>query len=234
MTANKSISDQVGLSDSVGWTMRTYLSAVHIYAARYSTEVATKIEGSIISPAYDIRHQGAVISAIVESVAFMEATVNEIYQDAADSQSAYVGALGADVLGRLAAIWKASNGGYLEILEKFSLVLNLADHPDFDRGRDPYQSARDLIRLRNYLIHYRPHDSSSEAEHKLTKILRGRFPDNTLVVPGGGPWLPKYALGAGCAEWAWRAARAFADDFSARLSVPLMYQTADFQDPLPS
>jgi hypothetical protein len=233
VTESTGISNQMGLSDSVEWTMRTYLSAVHIYAARYNAEAARKIEESTTAPAYDIRHQGAVISAIVESVAFMEATVKEIYQDAADSHSTYVGALGADVLGRLAAIWKASNGGYLEILEKFSLVLTLADYPDFDRGRNPYQSARGLIRLRNYLTHYKPHDSSSETEHKLTKVLRGQFPDNTLVVPGGGPWLPKYALGAGCAEWAWRSARAFSDDFSARLNIPLIYQTADFHDPLP-
>jgi len=35
-------------------------------------------------PRFDIEHHGCVLSAVIDSAAFLEAMVNELYQDAAD------------------------------------------------------------------------------------------------------------------------------------------------------
>jgi hypothetical protein len=59
--------------------MRNYLSTQHLYAARYAAEdaqareVACKGQG-----VFDVRHRGYVLTAVVESVAFLEAAINEL------------------------------------------------------------------------------------------------------------------------------------------------------------
>jgi len=79
-------------------------------------------------------------------------------------------------------------------------------------------------------VHYRPRTNSDANPDGLTRHLQGRFSDNPLLPVGGGPWFPNYALGSGCAEWAMRSARAFADQFVATVGCQANYQRVTFDE----
>jgi hypothetical protein len=232
---HKRTEDRGWAAESVRVTMRNYFSTYHLYAARYSAEAAQEREKSLTGrqPVFDVRHRGLVLGAVTESVAFLEATINEVFQDAADGHQSYVGGLGEACLGLMAALWSATEQGRLEILDKYDLALQFAGQQAFDRGSAPYQDARIVIRLRNYFLHYKPHDVAVDTDHSIGAALKGKFLPNLLMVDSGNPWFPDQALGAGCAEWAWRSTRALSDAFASRIGLRLNYQQADFGDPLP-
>jgi hypothetical protein len=180
-----------------------------------------------------MRHQRFVLEAIIESVAFLEAAINEIFQDSGDAHSSYIEGLSEPCRKAMAAVWTATGEGFIETLDKYDLALRLAGHKPFDRASAPYQNVRILIRLRNHLIHYKPQYVSADTPHKLGKALNGKFPANRLMAGSGNPWFPDHALGAGCADWAWRSARYLSDAFATRIGLTLHYQQADYGDPLP-
>ncbi|MEU0883348.1 hypothetical protein ABZ345_32480 [Lentzea sp. NPDC005914] len=216
-------------------TMRSYLSTHHLYAARYAAEAADALEAELAGgrAAFNLRLRGLVLSAVAESVMFLEAAINEIFQDAADGHHSNVGALGEGPLRLMAAFWEATNNGHVKVLVKYKQALKFCDHEPFDHGSSPYQDVKLLIDLRNYLVHYRPEDVGDGLQPKMSGGLAGRFPDNRLMAGSGNAWFPDHALGAGCAAWAWRSARALVDQFAAVIALSLNYQLADFGDPLP-
>jgi len=217
---------------------RHYLSTHHLYAARYAAHDSTvrEAQGGELQP-FDIRNRAYVLTAVTASVSFLEAAVNELYQDAADEHPSHVSTLEIQCSRLMAAVWTATERGQrLETLRKYDLALACAGQFDFDRGSQPYQDVALLIRLRNYLIHYRPHDVGGDEESRLGTQLRQRGIAGSILMEGlGNPWFPDHALGAGCAQWAWRAARCFVDEFSSRMGgLRLNYKCADFGDPLQS
>jgi hypothetical protein len=222
-------------ADSIRIVMRKYFSTYHLYAAHYSAEAAQERETALMGgqPTFDLRHLGFILGAVTESVAFLEATINEVYKDAADEHQSYVGALSGPCLELMTALWSATNEGHLEILDKYDLALRFAGHQAFDKGSAPYQDARLLIRLRNYVVHYKPHDVATDTTHSIGEALREKFSPNQLMVNSGNPWFPDQVLGAGCAGWAWRSARQLTDAFASRMGLQLNYQQADFGDLLP-
>lgn len=233
-THSVSVEDTVWLSSSIRIVMRNYLSTHHLYAARYAAADARAVESVHSGESrFDIRHRAYVMSAITESVAFLEAAINEIYQDAADEEHSYVGGLSPRCLQLMAGLWNATDKGRMDVLDKFDLALLFAERPRFERGSAPYQDAAVLIRLRNYLVHYKPEGVSADTAHKLGAALQGKFAASVLLSGSGNPWFPDQALSAGCAEWSWRSARALTDAFADQLGLPLNYQRADFGDPLP-
>jgi hypothetical protein len=228
------LADPVGVVDSITIVMRSYLSTHHLYAARYAAEDAARREGAHSgSSVFDIGHRAYVMSAVTESIAFLEAAINEIYQDAADEHASYVGGLDQACLRLMAGLWDATDRGRMDVLAKFDLALLFAGQERFDRGSAPYQDAALLVRLRNYLVHYKPEGVSYERPHRLGAALSGKFDGSAFMRDAGNPWFPDRALGAGCANWSWRSARAFTDAFASRMGLTLNYQQANFGDPLP-
>lgn len=234
---------EIGMAESVESAerltvlMRNYFSSHHLYAARYAAEDAQSRETSLAGsePMFDLRHRTLVISAISESAFFLEAAINEVFQDAKDAHHSHIGNLDSSALSAMAAVWEATNNGYLDVLKKYDLALRLAGHDPFDTGTKIPENARLLVQLRNYLVHYRPEFVSVDMTHRLGKALESsnRFAENELMKGSGNPWFPGRALGAGCADWAWRSTRAFTDEFAARMGLTLNYQLADYGDPLP-
>ncbi|GGU46789.1 hypothetical protein [Lentzea flava] len=168
-------------------SVRSYLSTHHLYAARYAAEAAEELERKYAEPPshFSIRHRGLVLSAIAESVMFLEAAINEVYQDASDELHSYVGQLDAGSLKLMAALWEATDSNRMRTLNKYDWVLKFCGHEPFDRSRSPYQPVALLIDLRNYLVRYRPENIGTGTESKLIKTLgdglHGRFPDNALM-----------------------------------------------------
>lgn len=178
-----------------------------------------------------------MLTAVSESVAFLEAAINEVFQDVVDGHPAFVEEL-ADLHGeKFKMIWDMSGGGWsLKIMDKYDYAFRCADVPPFDHGQQPYQEGHLLVRLRNYLLHYKPHDVvfGVQGINLGVALEERKFSPNALTVDTTDPWFPSKALGAGCADWSWRAARALTDEFARRLDLRLNYQVADYGDSLPS
>jgi hypothetical protein len=76
-----------------------------------------------------------VLGAITEAVAFMEAAVNELFQDAADSKTEFLGGLSPYCVTLLALDWRQTDGRK-KTLDKYNFVLASEDVPlvvDFRR-----------------------------------------------------------------------------------------------------
>jgi len=214
---------------------RNYFSDVYLWSARNQARIAADIEKEYSSPSkeslrtaeLELQHQAYVITAVTNSVAFMECVVNEVLQDVTDDYKDHIGSLSKATKLRLTGYWVA--GGRASILDKYGQALWLARRKVIDRGVDPVQSAALVVALRNYFVHYKPENVGTRLDPpKLAKKLRGRFADNELMTGDRRPWFPDHAIGAGCAIWAHETAFAFVDHWASLMRLTsLPYQTAE-------
>jgi hypothetical protein len=164
-------------------------------------------------------------------VAFLEAAINELFDDITDRHPGYIDPLSEETGRLLAGLWDEGERQTVErwpVLEKYRVALLCSGSTAFDKGAPPYQDAKLLIDLRNDLTHARPETRNTGDVDKLSKALRPRFQPNRLMQNSANPYFPDHCLGAGCATWAVASARAFADDFFSRLKVQPNYQRATF------
>jgi len=114
--------------------MRVYYSSYHLWATEHFSYLAAEIEDAHVGPKrLDVRHRAYVTGSLLSSVAFLEATVNELFQDAADRHEPYLSALTADQTRAMAAVWRG-NKAKVPILDKYQLALALCG---LDRSGQP-------------------------------------------------------------------------------------------------
>ncbi len=221
---------------AISASMRVYYSSYHLWAARHFTRLAKDIEDAHTGhSAFNIAHRSYVTSAILSAVAFLEATTNELFQDAADVHPSYIKPLDARSTELLAGLWNESEQRSVSgwsILDKYQVALLCCGKPLFDKGAIPFQDAKFAIKLRNTLIHYRPETQSQDNLTKLGAGLKSKhFPLNRLMSGSGNPFFPDHCLGAGCSGWIVEAVQKFADEFFDRLQIEPNYQRVDFGSP---
>jgi len=169
-------------------------------------------------------HRSYAVASILSSVAFLEASLNELFASARHTNLEVGGQLPDSE--RQALVGTADMLANNRLLERFQFVLILLHRGPFDPGAQPYQDAQLLVHLRNELVHYKPRwraggDDAASAvdESRLAKGLASkRFSLNPLMGKRN-PFFPDKCLGHGCTKWAWTAALTFADVFFARLGV---------------
>ena len=159
-----------------------------------------------------------VINAVMSSVAFLEAAINEVYQDAADKVEYYLASWSDQSKELIRELWKEERS--LKTLQKYQLALTCMSQPKFDTGAQPYQAARLVIDLRNALVHPRPtQDIGDKKGQKLAnKLLGVRFRLNPLTGEGN-PDFPDKCLGYGCAKWALESCERFVAEFDSRVGL---------------
>jgi hypothetical protein len=212
--------------------MRNYFSTHLLWASKHFSSKAAAIEADHAGESkFDIEHRAYVTSAVLNAAAFLEAFVNELFQDAADDHGiagdGYVAPLTARTRELMREWWTASGQGFERVLDKIQLLLVFAEREKLDRGVQPFQDAALLMALRNALIHFRPESVAADVDHRFTSALRGRFADNALMAGSGNAWWPDHALGAGCALWAYTSARAMADAISTEIGIRPNFQRHD-------
>lgn len=198
---------------------RHYFASEHLWNAQHLARMCQEREKVLVDQhAYlpDIEQRSLAVSSVMASVAFLEALVNEVWQDASDTppgeSNARLAGLSQGAVARLRALWQTEKiERSLILLDKYDVALAWAEKPSLDKGRDPYQSVQIAIRLRNALVHFKPELQWHDEEHDLEAKLKSRIRENPL--PVGDPWYPNKALGTGCAEWAWQKCREFADEW---------------------
>src|SRR5918994_4547888 len=219
---------------------RVYLSVSHLKNASHFPRLTGEIEQhtefvwGTIKP-----HEAYAMGAVLSNVAFLEASVNELYADTTDDSApseilrsigtGYAMEMPKDVRSILACLWTTERFRTARTLEKFQVALKAVGQEQFDKGSQPYQDVALLIRLRNALVHFEPESlhGGNDVPTDLERKLGGKFALNPLAAdpinPLGKdpllPFLPAKCLGYGCALWALRSSVAFTEDFFSRMGV---------------
>jgi len=185
-----------------------------------------------------LRHEAFVLNAILSSVAFLESAVNELYADAADDAYFCADARTGEILKAIAGMWhNEKNFDRAPVITRYQKILAIAGAEPFDPADQAFANVRELIAIRNNLMHYRrewiviPDDEAHPAgtparagtSERFEKILKKKFAPNPFAGKNR-PFFPDRCLGHGCAEWAVLNSVIFADAFFRRLGLPVPYE----------
>jgi hypothetical protein len=210
---------QLVISGSATGSLKTNFSFHHIRSAAWFAGKARAMEESLTWPPSNeqhFEHLALSTSAVIASVAAVEAYLNEVYLDIADGNADQVGRIGP-MLDVVVQLWDTAERQSL--LRKFEWLFTLATSRTIDRGSSVYQNIVDVVAVRNELVHYKPEWSHTPTRsERLEKRLKGRFPLNPLSASGQF-FIPYRCLGAGCARWSVESAFAFVSWFATDLGV---------------
>jgi len=208
--------------------IRVYYSSYHLWATNHFAQLAGEIEDTHSGRSrFDIKHRAYVTNSILSAVAFLEAAINELYQDAFDKHSGYLTTLPQAIRNLLGDFWAMTEGenkSAISILDKYQLALRFCGKEPFNKGKSPYQEVDLVVRIRNALTHYKPQSLGGDNIHRLEAGLRGKFSENKLMSGSGNPYFPDKALGRGCADWVVASVRKFADKFFSEIELVPNYQ----------
>jgi hypothetical protein len=226
----------VNLDKSDKLSERNYLSWSHMWTAAHHAAVCERREAEMVNDGevFQMLHRSSAITTVMSAVAFLESLVNELFQDAADigkvrkpmfRRSQIIDPRSVDLLGRF---WTSKGGERnLAVLDKYQMSLLLCGAEKLDEGRNPYQDANNLVRLRNDLVHFKPATTLYKEGQDLERKLASRFPSNRAISKEAQlVWFPSHCLGSGCAAWARDTAIALADDWSERLGLSKYHREA--------
>jgi hypothetical protein len=159
------------------------------------------------------------LAGIVLAAAFLEGGINELFLSAADKDTNVLPGSSAEELGLLSELWELLEDQRAAPLRKVQVALQATRRAPFEKGAPPFQSAENLFRLRNAVVHYKPEwDDELDVHGDLQKRLKGQFADNPLV-PVGVTWFPHRCIGAGCARWTCESGMGLLEEFIRRLGA---------------
>lgn len=164
-----------------------------------------------------VEHRAYVVGAIVQCAAGLEAEVSEILHYGVGH---HLGSSGIDAAAQALLLPLAEVIDSQPTLHRYELVLHLLRRPALDRGRNPYQAADLLIRLRNELIHYHSKWGPEMDREKLFTRLEQLRMDKPPFMPSDSNFFPHRCLSASLASWAVTTAVAFIDNFYSVFDIP--------------
>lgn len=182
-----------------------------------------------------LRHEAFILNSVLSTVVFLESAINEFYADAADGAYFYADTRNEALLKTVGEGWQnEKNFDRAPMITKYQKILLIAGKSPFDDDDPVFSNVRDLIEIRNYLMHYRREwvivaDDRTSGEgtetqtDKFEKKLKNRFAPNPLAQKNQ-PWFPDKCFGHGCAEWAVNTSLRFTDAFFQKLDLPAPYE----------
>jgi hypothetical protein len=191
-------------------------------------------ETGAIPAEMQLRHEAFILNSVLSTVAFLESTINELYADVSDEAYFFTDETQEALLRTIAEGWKnEKNFDRAPVLARYQKILAIAGKPPFDERDQAFANVRDLIEIRNHLMHYKrewvvigeggkrgPGEDTTGV--KFEKNLRKKYAANPLA-PKNHPFFPDQCLGHGCAEWAVVNSLIFTDEFFRRLDLPAPY-----------
>ena len=192
------------------------------------------LESGKISEEARLRHEVFILNSILSSFAFLESTINELYADAADDAYFFTDEKNEDLLKIIGEKWRnEKNFDRAPLVTKYQKILIIAEKPVFHDDNPVFSNIRNLIEIRNSLMHYKrewivvqkgemPLDIEESHGEKLERMLRNKFPGNPLAQKNH-PFFPDTCFGHSCAEWAVENSLAFTDEFFKKLELPAPY-----------
>jgi len=96
-------------------SIRSYSSGHLLWTAQHEAELAGLVEAGLAGTVpFSLEHRGYVLSSIIASVAFLEAMINELFQDAADGHApepdGYITPLSEECRRTMAEVWAITRG----------------------------------------------------------------------------------------------------------------------------
>lgn len=215
--------------------MRSSLTGTFLHASALFAKRACNIESAnqnSIEEDLRVEHQGAVLAAIMQAVASLEA---EIYEVLVHGPGHHRGSNGLDTEAQKFLSPMIDLIDSEEILERYSLVLHLLKKKPLPRSNTIWEHTLLLVRLRNSVVHYKSRWNSEVESTKLLTSLKGLRHAKPPFVSENSSFFPRQCLSAACARWAARSALSFLNAFYANLGFPdrFMYIENKFSVILP-
>lgn len=192
---------------------RVVLALHHLLAAdRFAnriSEVEREYAGQSFGAFWEEIFQNALGVATL-SVASIECHVNDLFFEGS-AISPYLNPVATDV------VVEALDSG--SILQKYRAILGIRMGKKLDMGTPQVQSADDLIKLRNALVHFRPEWFGEQREHdKLSKRLKGKF-ETSGFLPNE-PVFPRAWASHSFVVWALSSTIMFLEHFHKEADIP--------------
>jgi hypothetical protein len=189
-----------------------FMSRDHLMAALHFARQCYSVEARSIGTGHSEEHRSYVIGSVLSAVAFLEATVNEIFVEPR------LFAMSPELQRIFRKLWDCDLANS-SVLVKYEIALLLKGAPEFARGQQPFQDVDLVIKLRNALVHYKPEWQPLEQPQRMEKLLRNKFTLNPLA-GNDDVFFPGKCLSYGCAKWAVRSVLAFGNEFFKRFGMP--------------
>lgn len=169
--------------------------------------------------------------AIVSIVAYLETTINEFFSDCITKAGNYdnFSKIDENSKNELVSYWNKTNqdgkfiNRYKDTLERYRSAYKIIKGKDSHYpSRGYYENAKNLINLRNILVHYEPKWQCTDPIYDDpygVNILDGKFPYNKFREKSGNSFFPSKCLGAGCAKWAIINSEEFVKEFFSNIDV---------------
>ncbi|MBV9469507.1 MAG: hypothetical protein JOZ57_09690 [Abitibacteriaceae bacterium] len=214
-------------------SVRDSLSPHHILSAAFFSRESWEVEElNRAKPLIDAHNSGVIgadqsyaMGAVFAAVAFLEAVINELFNDVVDEvETPSFNQLSLDDRRSMSQWWNLGVEKF-RTLDKYQAALNTVVGKPFERGLQPYQAVDDLITLRNKLIHYEPEfmPVSAGVKQNIAGRLKGKFSLNPWYKDMSSPFFPNKCLSHGCAEWAVTSSLQFTDAFFERMKLTPPY-----------
>lgn len=190
--------------------------------ARYFADQAAKIEAqSEVDQAMQTQHRAYVVAAIMQSTAALESEASQIV---AYGPGHHLGTNLTDLEAQKFLSPLADEIDKTPVVRRYEMILHLLGKKPMDRKQETHGAAVLLIRLRNALVHYESLPGPEMDRQKLYKGLRSLRHKKPTFIQGNVNFFPFECLSAECAEWAWKAAKAFLTEFSEKLGKPCVLE----------
>jgi len=191
-------------------------------------------KAEVVPAEQELRHEAFILHSVLSAVAFLESAVSELYADAVDEAYIFADDRNEALLRLIGENWKnRKNFDRAPVLIRYQKILEIAGQPVFSADDRAFANVRDLVEIRNHLMHYkrewvvvrdsRAPERRESATNKFEKLLQKKFATNPLAAKNL-PFFPDKCLGHGCAEWAILNSIIFADEFFRRLGLPVPYE----------
>ena len=202
------------------------LSLHHIISAAIFIEKSLKIEQDYKDKKINVdiinEHRSYIAGSIFSTIASLEATINEFLIEAKGNSEPFYSNLKMlienwEIIEHKSLIKILEKGA---ILDKYQLVLRSYGKNEFCRGKDPYQSIKNFIELRNKLVHYKLESlDASSISNELEKKLTGKFKLNPFANIDS-LFFPFKCLSYGCIDWGFNSCEKFVENFYLEIGIP--------------
>jgi len=106
VTHNPKSGIRLGLTSVASISTRNYFSTYYLCASKHFSKIAGEIEDNHEGKSqFHLEHRAFVMNSILSAAAFLEAVINEFYQNAHDEPKLYEKNLDPEVIANLSAFW---------------------------------------------------------------------------------------------------------------------------------
>lgn len=197
---------------------RYSFTAQFLLGAKFFADQARLFEASqSVDECGKSEHRAFVAGAIMQATAALESEASQLV---AYGPGHHLGTNGTDLQAQRFLEPLAGEIDSAPVIRRFELILHLLDKEPMNRSERVHQWAVLLTRLRNALAYYESKSGQEMERQKLYRSLKGLRHTKPPFVQGNVNFFPHECLSAECADWSWRSAAQFLDEFFEKLETP--------------